>query len=133
MKKFRLFNIALLWVCVLCVQDSLAQNDNPLSLPEGVIARLGKGELSWEDRAVAYSFDGTRLAVASHIGIWIYDAHTGTEVALLTGQGSVYSVAFSPDGSTLASTHIDEDIWLWDVDTGQQKAVLEPIRKLIFC
>ena len=81
-------------VCVLCVQDSLAQNDNPLSLPEGVIARLGKGELSWEDRAVAYSSDGTRLAVASHIGIWIYDANTGTEVALLTGQRYVYSVAF---------------------------------------
>ena len=83
MKKRSLFSFALLWAGVLFVQDSLAQNDNPFSLPEGALARLGKGGISWGDRSVAYSPDGTRLAVATSIGIWLYDADTGAEVALI--------------------------------------------------
>ena len=73
-------------------------------LPDDAIMRLGKGFIGSSDRAVAYLPNGTRLAVASGIGIWLYDVATGTEVALLTGhEGSVTSVAFSPDGTTLAS------------------------------
>ena len=49
------------------------------SLPEGVKARLGKGEV--ED--VAYSPDGKYLAVASSIGIWLYDAETYQALSLL--------------------------------------------------
>ena len=73
MKKALLFNAALLWVCILFVQDSGAQDDNPLSLPDGAIARLGKGPIDGGDRGVAYSPDGTRLAVVSSLGIWLYD------------------------------------------------------------
>ena len=58
---------------------------------------------------IAYSPDGTRLAVGSSLGIWIYDPQTGEEldlftVDLFTGRTwYVNSVAFSPDGQTLAS------------------------------
>ena len=106
MKKLRLFNVVLFLLAVLFVQYSFAQNDNPLSLPEGAKARLGKGLITLG--AIAYSPDGTRLAVSSSLGIWLYDAHTGTEVALLQENRSISSilsvlaVAFSPDGSTLA-------------------------------
>ena len=45
-----------------------------LRLPEGVKVRLGKGRLT---ENLAYSPDGTHLAVTSSIGIWLYDAQTG--------------------------------------------------------
>jgi WD40 repeat protein len=48
----------------------------------------------------------------------------------LTGHAdSVWSVAFSPDGKTLASGSRDETIRLWDVKTGKERAtlVVEPV------
>ncbi|MDE0018078.1 MAG: WD40 repeat domain-containing protein [Candidatus Poribacteria bacterium] len=92
------------------------------SLPEGAKARLGKGRIS----DVVYSPDGTRLAVASGIGIWLYDAQTGEELDLLTGDYThiLLSVAFSPDGLTLASGSRDNTIHLWDAATGNHLRTL---------
>ena len=110
------FSIALLLVGVLFARASLAGKENPFSLPEGALARLGKGDISFNDRAVAYSPDGARLAVASSIGIWLYNAHTGAEVALFAGHTRyVLAVSFSPDGLTLASGSGDGTILLWDM------------------
>ena len=91
-------------------------------LPEGAIARLGKGSIE----EVAFSPDGSLLAVASGIGIWLYDAATSRELALLTGhRGRVTSVSFSPDGRILASGSHDQTVKLWDVATRQNIATLE--------
>lgn len=93
--------------------DTLAQDYTQWGLPEGAKMRLGKGRLSGN---IAYSPDGTRLAVASDIGIWLYDTATHQEVALLTGHVSeVNSVAFSPDGQTIASGNSAGTILLWDI------------------
>lgn len=51
-----MFTVALLWVGVLLEQETWARN---FSLPEGALARLGKGHI----QEVAYSPDGTRLAL----------------------------------------------------------------------
>ena len=94
-------------------------------LPDDAIMRLGKGAIGRGGRVVAFSPDGTRLAVASAIGIWLYDVQTSTEVALLGGHtGGVISVAFSPDGTLLASGSEDETVKLWVVATHTNIATL---------
>ena len=114
-------SVTLLLLFALLSPNTSAQDYTQLSLPEGATARLGKGLVS----EVHYSPDGTRLAVASSIGIWLYDTATYREVALLTGHAApVNSVAFSPDGLTLATGGWDHTIRLWDAVTGEQKRTL---------
>ena len=113
MKNIRLFNLALSLVAVLFVQDSRGQ------LPNGAIARLGKKgrlvtNIGTSHRNVAFSPDGQRLAVASSIGVWLYDVATSRELALIPSASSVLSVVFSPDGTRLASGSDDGTILLWD-------------------
>ena len=124
MKKAYLFNVALLLVSVLFAPASRAQDYTRWNLPEGALARLGKGRV----KSAVYSADRTRLAVNSSIGIWIYDAHTGAEVVLIPERDALRGrEALSSDGSTLASTSgpLNYTIRLWDTDSGQLKAVLE--------
>ena len=80
-----------------------------------------KGSIS----EVKYSLDGTRLAVASAIGIWLYDTATHQEVVLLAGHtGRVASLEFSPDGKTLASASWDNTVRLWNAKTGENQRTL---------
>lgn len=93
---------------------SFAQNYFENYLPEGAVARFGKGYLY----DFAYSPDGTLIAVGSTIGIWLYDVQSGKAFKLLTGHNHyVNTVAFSPDGKTVASG--GENIYLWDVHMGK--------------
>ncbi|KAK3305077.1 WD40-repeat-containing domain protein, partial [Chaetomium strumarium] len=56
----------------------------------------------------------------------IWDPTTGQCVATLEGHRySVYSVAWSPDASRLASASYDETVKIWDPATGQCVATLE--------
>ena len=110
--------VTLLMLLVLLLSNAYAQEYVQWELPEGAVARLGKGTIG----TVQYSPDGTRLAVASSIGIWLYDAATYQEVALIAGhQGSVRSVVFSPDGQMLAATDWDGTLRLWDAVTGENR------------
>ena len=115
------------------VSAAQIQDFSRLNLPDGAIARLGKGGVSYRDRGTAFSPDGSRLAVATSIGIWLYDAETFDEIALLTGhKDQVTAVTFSPDGRKLASGsgfNLPGTLKLWDVETGQNIATFHQIQK----
>ena len=93
-------------------------------LPDGAIVRLGKGRIGTSDRAIAFSPDGQHLAVASGIGVWLYDAVTSRALTLLSTANPVLSVSFSPDGATLVSGGVDSTVKLWNVATQQNITTL---------
>ncbi len=92
-------------------------------LSTAATVRLGKGALGESDRAVALSADGRCLAVASGIGVWLYEASTSRALALLPTESAVHSVAFSLDG-TLAAGLDNGQVELWEVETGERTGTL---------
>ena len=74
-------------------------------------------------RAVDYSPDGKLFATGSE-RVLLWDAATATRIAPLEYDSAVWSVAFSPDGRWLVSTHGDGSILIWDVANRELEANL---------
>jgi eukaryotic-like serine/threonine-protein kinase len=97
------------------------------------------GPRLWNDRVLAFSPDGKSLVAArnslSSRGVFVlsvWDLETGKEIAAIPGEpdhvehtGRITSVAFSPDGSTLATASMDYSIRLWNFETRQRAATLQ--------
>jgi hypothetical protein len=95
----------------------------------GEVARWGMGRVY----ALALSPDGQLVAVATVVGVHLYDARTLQEVRLLPTLIPAESVAFSPDSQRIAAGFCQEwfetschsgQISFWDVATGRQLSVL---------
>ncbi len=96
------------------IPSSFAQDYTQWELPEGTIARLGKGRIN----AMKYSPDGNVFAVATSVGIWLYDTETYQETALLAHNNKgVVRIVFNLEGSILSSGERSDGITLWDVST----------------
>ena len=88
-------------------------------LPPGAKARLGKGGIG----RIRYSPDGTQLSTTGPIGIWLYDVHTCTEVALLKSEQNLGTgeLPLSWTGTTLVNLNWDDTISLWDIHNGHRR------------
>ena len=66
----------------------------------------------------------------------LWDAATGQHLRALTSGDNFWSVAFSPDGMTLATCSPYKAVWLWDVATGQDIRTLtghtDPVKSVVF-
>ena len=105
------------------------------ALPENAIARLGRGKV----RDVAFSPDGTYLAVATEIGLWWYELATMQPIALWeTERGMVSAASFSDDGRWIATGNSDSIVKVWDTQKKQcvlevgQSVLNQSIRQLAF-
>lgn len=105
-------------------------------LPKEAKARLGKGEV----RDIQFTPDSTQLAIGTSIGVWLYDANTGAEIALLSqnsgvdrkqGRSYINALAFSTDGSTLACGDLVGKIKLWDMETKSLKSTFEVPERVV--
>lgn len=79
--------------------------------------------------AVAFSPDGTRVAVGSSSGdVPIYKVEDGSRLATLSGwKGGVYAVAFAPDGARVALGGYDGQVRLFDVADGKLVKAFVPV------
>lgn len=123
MKKTLFFNLLIsLIASTLSLLNTFAEDPTQWNLPKDAKARIGKGRVD----VIRYSPDGKLLAIASGIGVWLYDVATRREITLLTEHTSVVDrLAFSADGRTFASGSKDGTILLWgynsaDGSTGVQ-------------
>lgn len=143
MRNLRFFLIPLLFICGVLLLSLLLRwitlsrlEETPMDtqthvaapaytqwhLPEGAKLRLGKGHI----RDIKFAPNGTQFVVATSIGIWLYDAHTGAEIARLNEKPrDIRTIAFSPDGKTLVSGDYTGEVQTWDLSTTKLRATFQ--------
>lgn len=84
-------------------------------------------------RAIAFSADGRRLAVAGgppgragEVRLWDVSERQAKPILTITGHtDAILCVAFSPDGTTIATGSYDKLVKLWDAATGKELRTLK--------
>jgi WD40 repeat protein len=75
----------------------------------------------WMTRLLAFSPDEKYLASAQGLVVRVWETATGRALRpLATSGGDVTAVAFSPDGTRVASGNLDGSLHLWDLAAGRE-------------
>ncbi len=102
------------------------------ALPEGAIARLGRGC----NPDFAFSPDRQCLVIGNTLGLWVYDLETLSPIALWEAErGMVFHIAFSPNGKWIAACNSDKILKVLDIQNGAclaQVKIDDYITKLTF-
>ena len=118
MKRLRFLTAIHLLACISllfsgCTQD---RDYTQWELPEGAQLRIGRGRV--ED--LKFSPDGQRFAVATSVGIWLYDTETYAPHNLIAAdRGGITAIAFSADSRRLASGSGHYTLSVWDARSGR--------------
>lgn len=67
---------------------------------------------------VTYSNDGSILAIASTIGIYLYDSQSFELVRLIETPQAIGRAVFSEDGKNIASLSFENEVQLWNIEDG---------------
>ena len=103
-------------------------------LPEKAKARLGKGSVS----EIKFTPDSTHLAIQTAIGIWLYDANTGEEIALFPDvelenryidKSYINMLVSLIDRNTIACEGLDRDKDLWDLEKDSLESILPDLSR----
>ena len=117
--------IVLILAMIQFLPIGFAQEYSKWELPEGAIARIGKGDTAGK---IIFSPDSRIIIIPSKIGLWFYDATTYKELKLLPI--NVSNIVFSPDGSVFANKNLaDNAVELWDMSYDPIQANLRTILK----
>ncbi|RKU09976.1 hypothetical protein C6501_14280, partial [Candidatus Poribacteria bacterium] len=124
--KTKLLSFTIILLTTVLIAISSAQDNTQAGLPEGAIARLGKGGIN----IMRFSPDGTYLAVGTDVGVWLYDVASGKETALFSKPTKhISSLAISSDGKFIASAGKENSmIQIWDMD---KKTKTLPLNQII--
>ena len=119
--KFYLFGSILLITAI--ISTCFAQDNTQVDLSEYAIARLGKGGIN----IIKFSPDGTRLAIGTSIGVWIYNVKNESGRALPVGNIRYFNtLVFSTDGKFLAAGGIiNAGIQIWDTETDNKISTIK--------
>ncbi|KAE9400501.1 WD40 repeat-like protein [Gymnopus androsaceus JB14] len=81
------------------------------------------------------SSDGKYIAISSNTKLTVWDVTTGKALGepLEVHHSDVPAVAFSPDGTRIASGSHDKTVRIWDAATGQKLHVLQGHEGEVFC
>ena len=95
------------------VLANIYPQETMIALPADAVVRFGRGGRSH----VAVSPDGSLIAVASSVGVWLYSAYTDEFLSLLSSEHRrIPSTAtFSPDSAQVAIGYRDGSVILWNV------------------
>ena len=87
-----------------------------------VLVLTGHTDKVW---SAAFSSDSRRIVTFSlDQTARVWDAASGRQLQVLTGNGDLVAVAISPDGRSIATTSLDKTARLWDVASGEQLHML---------